>query len=60
MTYLCRTPRQHDTPVSCVAGGAQRHGQLSQYDLALMRRIDQLHLEHPFAGTQKWFRWLTR
>jgi len=29
MTYLCRTPRQHDTPVSCVAGGAQRHGQLS-------------------------------
>ncbi len=25
----------------------------SEADLALMRRIDQLHLEHPFAGSRK-------
>ena len=25
---------------------------LSEADLALMRRIDELHLEHPFAGSR--------
>ena len=25
---------------------------VSQADLALMRRIDELHLEHPFAGSR--------
>ena len=26
--------------------------EISQSDLALMRRIDELHLEHPFAGSR--------
>ena len=25
---------------------------VSQEDLALMRRLDELHLEHPFAGSR--------
>lgn len=29
-----------------------RPQQASEADLALMRRIDELHLEHPFAGSR--------
>jgi putative transposase len=33
---------------------------VSEADLALMRRIDELHLEHPFAGTRMLMRLLRR
>jgi putative transposase len=33
---------------------------VSAADLALMRRIDELHLEHPFAGTRMLMRLLKR
>jgi putative transposase len=29
-----------------------RHQEVRKWDLALMRRIDELHLEHPFAGSR--------
>jgi putative transposase len=33
---------------------------MSDADLALMRRIDELHLEHPFAGARMLIRMLRR
>src|SRR3970040_2093371 len=33
---------------------------VSEADLALMRRIDELHLEHPFLGARKLARMLER
>jgi len=50
--------RDHELPVSkqCAALGISRGSvyyepvAVSASDLALMRRLDQLHLEHPHAG----------
>ena len=52
--------RTHNLPVShqCLLLGLARSSayytprEVSPEDLALMRRIDELHLEHPFAGTR--------
>ncbi len=52
--------RSHKLPVShqCLLLGLSRSTaystarEVSPEDLALMRRIDELHLEHPFAGTR--------
>ncbi len=54
--------RNHPLPVShqCPLLGLARSSayytprEVSPEDLALMRRIDELHLEHPFAGTRLW------
>ena len=52
--------REHDLPIS-KAGGSPAHQQGSVYylprpvktaDLAIMRRLDQRHLESPFAGSR--------
>ena len=50
----------HGLPVTCQAqlldlsrsSVYYRPVALSASDLALMRRIDELHLEHPFAGSR--------
>ena len=52
--------REHELPVvrQCALLGLARSGiyyqprPVSAEDLALMRRIDELHLEHPFAGAR--------
>ena len=52
--------RDHELPVKRQAelvgisrGSVYYHPEpVSQADLALMRRIDELHLEHPFAGSR--------
>jgi putative transposase len=52
--------RTHDLPVSrqcqilslARSTAYYRPQQASEADLALMRRIDELHLEHPFAGSR--------
>ena len=52
--------RTHGLPVTCQAqlldlsrsSVYYRPVALSASDLALMRRIDELHLEHPFAGSR--------
>ena len=51
--------RTHELPVKqqCKSLGLARSTvyyrpqEVSAEDLALMRRIDQMHLEHPFAGS---------
>lgn len=61
--------RTHDLPVSRQAheSGISRGSvyylphPASLDDLALMRRIDEMHLEHPFTGTACWVtRWLEK
>ena len=52
--------RSHDLPIvrqcqilSLARSTAyHRRQEISEVDLALMRRIDELHLEHPFAGSR--------
>lgn len=52
--------RHHDLPISAQAKllGISRgtvyylHRPISEADLALMRRIDELHLQHPFMGAR--------
>ncbi len=52
--------RAHDLPVArqcqilwlARSTAYHRPQDISQADLALMRRIDELHLEHPFAGSR--------
>jgi putative transposase len=52
--------RTHDLPVArqcqilslARSSAYYRHQQVSEADLALMRRIDALHLEHPFCGSR--------
>ncbi len=52
--------RNHKLPVShqCTVLGLARSSvyytprEVSPADLTRMRRIDELHLEHPFAGTR--------
>jgi putative transposase len=52
--------RTHDLPVArqcqvlslARSTAYYRPQEVSQADLALMRRIDELHLEHPFAGSR--------
>jgi putative transposase len=52
--------RDHELPVSkqCAALGISRGSvyyepvQVSERDLALMRRLDELHLQHPHAGSR--------
>ena len=52
--------RDHELPVSkqCAALGISRGSvyyepvTVSESDLALMRRLDELHLEHPHAGSR--------
>jgi putative transposase len=52
--------RDHELPVStqCAALGISRGSvyyepaAVSESDLALMRRLDELHLEHPHAGSR--------
>ena len=59
--------RKHDLPVSCQARelGISRGSiyylrrATSTADLALMRRIDELHLDYPFAGSRM-LQWLLR
>ncbi len=59
--------RQHDLPVSRQAKelGISRGSiyylprATSAVDLALMRRIDELHLDYPFAGSRM-LQWLLR
>jgi putative transposase len=52
--------REHELPIKRQAklvgisrGTVYYHPEpIPQADLALMRRIDELHLEHPFAGSR--------
>ena len=52
--------REHELPIKRQAellnlsrGSVYYHPEpISEADLALMRRIDELHLEHPFAGSR--------
>jgi putative transposase len=52
--------RTHDLPVArqcqiltlARSSAYHRPQEISEADLALMRRIDELHLEHPFAGSR--------
>jgi hypothetical protein len=54
--------RDHELPVSrqCAALGISRGSvyyeavSVSESDLALMRKLDELHLEHPQTSVGKW------
>ena len=49
----CRFKRQAEVLVGISRGAVYYHPEpVSEAELGLMRRIDELHLEHPFAGSR--------
>ena len=60
MTTLCRYRSRRELVGISRSSAYYLPQPVSEADLALMRRIDELHLEHPFAGARMLARLLRR